>query len=62
MNMEFDWNERRQQAFKLIKELISSAPTLRPINYKSSKPVILSVDSSCEATGMILLQLYKENK
>jgi len=33
------------------------APTLRPLNYTSDNPVILSVDSSQEAAGMILSQI-----
>jgi hypothetical protein len=62
MNVDFVWDQRRQQGFQLIKKLISSAPALRPIDYESDQPVILSVDSSREATGMILSQLDEENK
>jgi hypothetical protein len=45
-NHEFVWDERRKQAFSQIKQLVSTAPALRPINYDSREPVILSVDSS----------------
>lgn len=62
MNVEFVWDRRQQEAFQLIKKLILSAPALQPIDYESKKPVILSVDSSREATGMILSQLDEENK
>ena len=51
---EFIWNQRQQDAFDEIKKLVTSAPALRPINYTSDNPVILSVDSSWDATGMIL--------
>lgn len=59
---EFVWNERRQAAFDEMKELISTAPALRPIDYTSSKPVVLSVDSSKYAVGYILSQLDENNK
>ena len=54
---EFMWNDRRQAAFEEIKRLITSAPALHPIDYLSYNPVILSVDSSQEAAGMILSQI-----
>jgi len=40
--------------------LITSAPALQPINYKSEKPIFVSVDSSQEAAGMILSQLDEQ--
>jgi hypothetical protein len=55
-NKDFIWDERRQTVFDKIKQLISSAPALHPIDYLSERPVILSVDSSQEAAGMILSQ------
>jgi hypothetical protein len=45
-NKDFVWDERRQTAFDKIKQLVSSAPALHPIDYLSERPVILSVDSS----------------
>jgi hypothetical protein len=62
MNVDFIWDSRRQEAFQTIKKLISSAPALRPINYESNLPVTLSVDSSREATGMILSQIDEAGK
>jgi hypothetical protein len=56
-SVEFVWDERRSKAFEAIKKLVASAPALRPIDYESEQPVYLSVDSSREATGMILSQL-----
>jgi len=56
-NKDFIWNDRRQAAFEEIKQLVSSAPALHPIDYISDNPVILSVDSSQEAAGMILSQI-----
>ena len=61
MNTEFIWNER-QAAFDKIKSLIASAPALRPIDYTSDNAVVLSVDSSKIAVGMILSQLGDDSK
>jgi len=54
---EFVWNQQRQDAFATIKKIVTEAPALHPIDCNSDNPVILSVDSSKEAAGMILLQL-----
>jgi hypothetical protein len=59
-DVEFEWNERRQQAFDQLKQLVSSAPALRPIDYTSDNPIILSVDTSIVAVGFILSQ-HDEN-
>jgi hypothetical protein len=59
---EFDWNTRRQEAFESIKKLVTSAEALRSIDYTSDAPVILSVDSSFEATGMVLSQIDPEGR
>ena len=61
-NVDYLWNERRQQAFKELKHLITTAPVLRPINYESPHPVILSVDSSKIAVGIILSQIAEDGK
>lgn len=53
---EFQWTEVTQEAFDTIKTLVASAPALRPIDYRSSKPVYLSVDSSYIGTGMVISQ------
>lgn len=61
-NTEFIWDDRRQEAFDRLKQLVSSAPALRPINYESTNPVILSVDSSKIAVGFILSQIDDNGK
>jgi hypothetical protein len=53
---EFIWTDLCQETFDQLKKYITTAPALRPINYTSEEPVILSVDSSKEAAGMILSQ------
>jgi hypothetical protein len=59
---EYNWTSRQQEAFDTIKRLVSSAPALCPIDYSSDNPVILSVDSSLEAAGMILSQIDDNGK
>lgn len=60
-DVEFEWNERREEAFNTLKLAITSPPALRPVDYTSSNPVVLSVDSSYIAVGFILSQ-YDEDK
>ena len=59
---EFIWDQRRQDAFDEIKKHVTSAPALRPIDYTSDNPVILSVDSSRDAAGMILSQIDDQGR
>ena len=60
--MEFIWDERRQQAFDKLKQCITSAPALRPIDYQSDKPVYISIDSSNIAVRFILSQEDEKGK
>lgn len=62
LKAEFIWDERRQEAFKELKDLVASAPALRPIDYTSNNPVILSVDSSKYAVGFILSQIDNDGR
>jgi hypothetical protein len=55
-DIEYEWSEERQQSFDMLKEKVSTAPALRPINYESDSPIILSVDTSYIAVGMVLSQ------
>ncbi len=59
---EFIWDEHRQEAFEMLKQVITSAPALRAINYESENPVILSVDSSLIAVGFFLAQQDDDGK
>lgn len=54
---DFVWDERRKEAFALLKQKVASAPALHPIDYQADNPVILSVDTSYIATGFILSQI-----
>jgi len=55
-NIRFHWKSAQEEAFTRLKELVSSAPALRPIDYKSDNPVIFSVDTSIFGIGFILSQ------
>ena len=48
--------------FNLFKKLITSAPVLRPIDFKCDRPVILSVDTSIYGIGIILSQEDKQGR
>ena len=61
-NISFIWDRQRQEAFDQLKHLVTSAPALRPIDYKSDKPIILSVDTSKIVVGIILSQEDKEER
>lgn len=53
---EFIWGPPQEFAFKQLKELVSQAPALRPIDYKCGRPVFLSVDTSIHGIGFVLSQ------
>ena len=52
----FYWGPEQEHTFNLFKKLITSAPVLRPIDFKCDRPVILSVDTSIYGIGIILSQ------
>ena len=58
----FEWTEETQESFDYLKHAVSSAPALRPIDYTSPNPVILSVDTSKIAVGFILSQIDDDGK
>jgi len=53
---EFSWGPPQVEAFQLLKTLVSQAPALRPIDYRSERPVFLSVDTSIYGIGFVLSQ------
>ena len=61
-NVEFKWDERRQAAFEDLKDAITSPPVLQPIDYRSDRPIVLSVDTSQTAVGFILSQRDEQGK
>ena len=53
----FEWTPACNIAFNELKSRIASNKCLTPIDYKSSNEVIMAVDSSNKAVGIILCQL-----
>ena len=53
-NTEFIWNDQREKAFNTLKQLVSLALALRPIDYNSENPIILLANSSYIVVGFIL--------
>ena len=56
----FTWTPTQEAAFDHLKKLITRAPIVQPIDYRSDQPVFLSVDTSKYGIGFILSQV-KEN-
>ena len=54
--VEYNWRAAQEEAFQELKSLITSAPALRPIDYRCDRPVVLSVDTSIHGIGFVLSQ------
>jgi hypothetical protein len=54
--VEWEFGQDQLDAMKDLKDALLSSPALRPIDYNSDSPVILSVDTSSIAIGIILAQ------
>src|SRR5258708_8840883 len=55
-NIDFIWKEQHDRAMQELKDAIITSPALIPIDYISSRPVFLAIDSSWHAVGWILSQ------
>ena len=53
---EFVWGDDQEEAFRELKDFVTSAPALMPIDYRCDRPVVLSVDTSIHGIGFILSQ------
>jgi hypothetical protein len=60
--VEWTWGKTEQEAMDALKKLVTQAPCLKPIDYRSEQPIILAVDSSKIAVGFILFQLDQQNR
>ena len=52
----FVWTEEADQAFKMLKEKLTTAPVLAFPNMNSSEPLIVTVDTSSSGIGYVLSQ------
>ena len=55
-DVPFEFGQEQLDAMQDLKEALLSSPALKPIDYQSDAPVILSVDTSSIAVGFILAQ------
>ena len=58
---EWEFGSQQLAAMEDLKQALLQSPALRPIDYKSEAPVILSVDTSYIAIGFILSQCDPDN-
>jgi hypothetical protein len=58
----FEIGPSQLEAFDKLKAAVLDSPALRPIDYKTDRPVILAVDSCANGVGFILLQLGEDKK
>src|SRR5271168_3092597 len=54
--VEWEFGPKQLAAMADLKDVLINSPSLRPLDYKSEAPVILSVDTSYIAVGHILSQ------
>ena len=58
---EWEFGQKQLEAMADLKDALIKSPALRPIDYKSNAPVILSVDTSHIAIGFLLSQCDPSN-
>jgi hypothetical protein len=58
----FVWGKEQEDAQMLVKELVQNCPALKPLDYESSSPVILAVDTSYIAIGYFIYQYGEDDK
>jgi transposase InsO family protein len=56
-DIEWNWTASQENAMEELKELVSTAPCLVPIDYASDREVIFAVDSSFIGVGYVLMQV-----
>ena len=60
-DVEFEWGEEQQASMDAIKHALATCDALRPINYEWGSDVILAVDTSWMAVGIIVYQVDPDN-
>ena len=59
-DVEFDWNDKAQQAFDALKEAFTKAPVLASFN--PNKEIRVETDSSDYAIGAVISQPNEQGK
>jgi hypothetical protein len=57
----FEWGEEQEAAQEDLKQAVIESPALRALDYSSSAPIILAVDTSYIAIGYLLAQCDPDN-
>ena len=60
--VDYLWGPAQQKAFQKLKQLVTRAPALKPIDYTCGRQVYLSVDTSVLGVGFILSQEDEEGR
>jgi hypothetical protein len=60
-DVPFEWGPDQVRSMETLKTALFNSPALRPIDYESSSPVILAVDTSIYAIGYYLAQCDPDN-
>lgn len=61
-DVDFEWGDREEEAFVMLKKKLADSPALRPLDYTAHRSVILAVDSSDIGVGYIIFQIGEDNK
>jgi hypothetical protein len=56
-DMPFEWGKLQEAAMEALKKAIANAPWLRPLNYEWETDIVLAVDTSWIAVGVIVYQI-----
>ena len=60
-NIPWEWSEEQKRVMRDLQDTIINSPALKPLDYDSDSPVILSVDTSHIAVGHFLCQCSPED-
>ena len=60
-DVEWEWGEKQEASMDAIKHALANCDALRPINYEWGTDVILAVDTSWLAIGIIVYQVDPDN-
>jgi DNA modification methylase len=61
-DVPFEWRHEQEKAIYDLKDALINCPTIRPLDYTSSAPVILRVDTSWKAVGFWICQQDPKDK
>jgi Integrase zinc binding domain/RNase H-like domain found in reverse transcriptase len=59
-NIPFKWEIEQENSMQALKDALSQAPALMPIDYDLDTEVVLSVDTSWRAVGFYISQIHPE--